>query len=213
MIIDNIKKTPGFWWFLILEDQLLPITVDQVVAYHLAPGKDISSTDLEKLINESFFYKSKLYCLYQLGLSPKSKKILIRKLKLKISNYLIKYPLYHQVTDQNLVIEKIVDDLESQKLFNEADYVSQLINRHHRLSRQAIIAKLRQNGVDINQYRSLINQVDDSLSINQTLAKKIQTIKDPTSFTAKKRLFDYLVRKGFAYDEAKKAIDEQLKNS
>lgn len=200
MIIKSIKasRIPNRAIIYFENDTFLPVSTDDVYNLHLAKGLDID------LVDNSFKYLLYNYALFQLSLSPKLPKDLVRKMKIKSLYYAKKY----NVNSSNLteIIDQIVIGLQNKGLLSERDFVESTIHRLARKPNRYIQQLLQSKGVNVGQYQDLFAADDSSLLKKILATKKYQNLKT-ADFKTKRKLIASLLRKGFAYDDIKSAID------
>lgn len=200
MIIKKVRasRIPNRAIVYFDDGSFLPVSVDDVYHLHLSPGLDID------LVDVSLNYLLYNYSLFQLSLSPKLPKELAQKLKTKYYQYSQKYHI--STPNLNEIISQIISNLEFKHLLSEKSYVESIIHRYSKKPTRYIRQFLKSKGIDPNQYNSLLNRDDSPLLEKVLSSKKYQNIKT-ADFNTKRKLTASLIRKGFAYDDIKSAID------
>ncbi len=115
------------------------------------------------------------------------------------------------------VIEQALDYVKSFGYINDANYAQRFIeNRKKTKSRQEIAAMLSQKGVSRELIAEALEKYydsEDALEAIRYLAEKKHYSVEHCSEKEKKKIFDYLLRKGFYYDEIRQVIQVSLWNA
>lgn len=207
MKIKSVKasRIPGRAVIYFDDGRFLVMSLDEAVTLHLRSQLEIDQALLDDLITRSFHYLLLNSALNQIALSAKLKRTLILKLKQKYTYYSKKYD--YKVDSAEPIIDRIVTSLEERGLLNENDYVQSVFRRYHHKPRSYIYRYLLHLGIDPKPYSPLFRSIQDKDLLTQTLAsKKYQNLRSADAKT-KNRLIASLIRKGFAYDDIKSAID------
>lgn len=182
----------------------LPLFVDDLFKLKLVKGQSVTPKKLALLKEKSSYYLGREYALRQIAISPKSKKILSKKLK----NFFHKRKLD---CSQSKIIDNILSDLESRNLLNANDFISYFINKNKHRSQKEIIFRLHQQGIDIDfwELKKIIPDNDLTL-IRKILDKKKITPKDLKDFNYRQKIMASLFRRGFNLEDIRKSIDDHL---
>lgn len=109
------------------------------------------------------------------------------------------------------VVEDAISYVKSFGYINDNNYARRFVeNRKNSKSRQEIRAALYQKGLDDKLIDSALEEVygeDDELEAIRTLAKKKNFSLENSNEAEKKKFFNYLMRKGFQYDNLRKIIE------
>jgi len=159
----------------------------------------------EKIKTHSLYYLLYQYSLNQIALSPKIKQTLVPKIRQKLYFYQKKYKLNG---DYQFLIEEIIDKLSSLNLLDETSFAQYLLRKNQKHSRQYLSR--------LFSFYHLTpppdNSQDEIKKIREILLKKKYTFLNLSDTTVKNKLIASLLRKGFAYNDIKTAIDELSKN-
>lgn len=165
--------------------------------YHISSGATISDDNIKTIVEDILNKRAKERALHMLKDSSKTKKQVIDKLK---QSY---YP--------DCTIEYVIRFLEKYNYIDDENYTRFYIE-NYKSSRSIQKMKLELYKKGINQ--SIINSIFEDTDINQQdaldnlLAKKmgrynINNEKD------KVRLYNLILRNGFSYEEASRALRER----
>ncbi len=197
---------------LVIDNLFLPFPVEKIITFSLTKNQEISPEFFEQIKKESIKYVLYNYALRQIAMLPQVEGTLLPKLNLYQRRYLYKTKLEIDREVQSRIIEEIINKLNSQKLLNQDQFVTSLINRYkNRKSQREIIYRLQQAGVDHRQYdlASLGLESENSI-IQKLILKKVKNLADLADFNTKNKVISYLVRKGFSLNSAKTVIDDLL---
>lgn len=198
------RRTKNRVWLLFSNKTKIPFSLDDLVFLSLKSNTEITPKIYEKIKSTSLFYLLYNYSLNQIALSPKIRQILLPKLKQKLFFYGRKYKIDG---DYSSLIDEILDKLDSLSLIDESAFADYLLRKNQHRSRLYL-----QKLFSLYKLRLPLNySYDDSNKITQILLKKTRTqnLSDPS---AKNKIINSLLRKGFAYSDIKISIDEFTKN-
>mgnify|MGYP005835678815 CR=1 FL=1 len=153
------------------------------------------------------FEKLYSYSINILAKGPKTKNSMKKKLAERAKNISI------DKDSSKELIETILNRLEEIGLINDMYYISKFVessqsSKNKKYSKKTIYSKLLQRGISIselNEYFSK-NPVDDIDAVKSLIEKKSKSLKKFSPDIAKKKLYEYLIRKGFRNDLIKSQI-------
>lgn len=214
LLIKSIKKSaiPSRANVQFSDGSYLPLLIDDVIKLSIKKGEVLNIDRFSRIIDASYHYLIRDYALRQIASSPKTKKLLQQKISQK--KYLLaqKFPLLKKVTQNSLITDQVIQDLEDSGLLNDLDYAKYAINRHRAKSPQYIRYLLLQKGVNLkNIPDDIFSQIDPSQNIKKYLLKKFSKPQDLADFNTKNKFISSMLRKGFTHFEVKTVIDDFLK--
>lgn len=115
------------------------------------------------------------------------------------------------------VVEQAIDYVKSFGYINDAKYAQRFVeNRKKTKSRQEISALLSQKGIK----RELISEAldtcytsEDAVAAIRHLAEKKHYSSEASSDKEKKKIYDYLLRKGFYHEDIRQVIQVSFWNT
>lgn len=191
---------------------IIPFYIDDYVLLKLKKGQDVDQPLFLQLLNKSVGYLLKNYALRQLGLSPKTKKIISQKLSFYLNTVLVRYKLPSSLIDKNSLISEVISYLETNQLLNESAYVDYFIKKNSNKPRRYLEYNLKTNGIDISSYSHLLPQADSETDNVKSIILKKYSRLDLNNYQDKNKIMAALYRKGFSLSAIKVAIDGLLKS-
>jgi len=191
---------------------IIPFYIDDYVLLKLKKGQDVDQPLFLQLLNKSVGYLLKNYALRQLGLSPKTKKIISQKLSFYLNTALVRYKLPSSLIDKNSLISEVISYLETNQLLNESAYVDYFIKKNSNKPRRYLEYNLKTNGIDISSYSHLLPQADSETDNVKSIILKKYSRLDLNNYQDKNKIMAALYRKGFSLSAIKVAIDGLLKS-
>ncbi len=199
------RRTKNRVWLIFSNSVKLPFYADDVLKLGLKSNLEINDELFEKIKTSSLYYLLYNYSLNQVALSPKIKQTLSPKIRQKLYLYQKKYKL---TGDYQFLIEEIIDKLSSLNLLDESSFSDYLLRKNKKHSRQYLSRLFSFYHLTLPQE----NPEEDIKNIKEILLKKKYLSLNLSDNTAKNKLIVSLLRKGFAYNDIKIAIDESIKN-
>ena len=201
-VIDLSKKGKNYQVIIKRNDKekTYLVSEDLVIEYRLVIGKEFDQKQMDKLLEEinrdAIYQKVLKYALYK----PRTKKeIFVYLDKLKIE----KFGYY-------------ITKLEKTKLLNDdlyaKNYIDDAIN-FKKIGPRKIYEDLRIKGIQeekIVLYLESYNQATIIENIRYNLEKKVKSISNKTFLQAKKVLINFLLNKGFDYNDINHQINDSL---
>ncbi len=198
-------RTKNRVWLVFNDATKIPFLIDDVVVLGLKTRQEINDDLFNRIKNSCLYYLLYNYSLNQIALSPKISQTLTPKIRQKLNFYQRKYQLKG---DYVYLVDQIIDKLSSLKLLDENNFAEHLLQKNRKHSRQYISR--------LFSYYHLSLPVDysysDTQNIKAILSKKKYQSLNLSVNSVKNKLISSLLRKGFAYDDIKIAIDEMIKN-
>ncbi|MFA9397365.1 MAG: recombination regulator RecX [Clostridiaceae bacterium] len=170
------------------------------IKYSLVSGQIVDTDKLSKIAYEDNISKAKEYGLRIVERSFKTKNDVTRKLVLK------EY-------DEN-TISYVISFLEEYKFIDDNKYVNMYINDYKiSKSKKAIYYNLSKKGIDKSLIDKAFGEIDEDFeekSAYKLGEKKYKTLKNSEDFIARKKIGDFLFRKGYKYETIKKVLNKIL---
>lgn len=183
---------------------------DLVVEWRLIPGKLLDTSDVEKLLFEAEVGKlmERMYRLF--GLRQRSER--------EIRNYLKNLSFKRKIKDQEEIsesaVELLINKLKQKRLLNDEEFAKSWVEARRKSKQKgirALKAELYQKGID----RQIIEEVlADELEgteeqlVAQALEKKMRVWKNLSKLELKKKVYEFLLRRGFEYEIVKKIVNK-----
>lgn len=167
--------------------------------YKLKTGDEISQEKYNKIIDETIFVKARDKALKLLGIRARSKKEIVDRLK---SDY------------SEEIIDRVIDVLEKYNYINDTAFAEMYAKEKFRMkgwSKKRIYFELRQKGINENTINTVLENSDfDTYSaIEKLLAKRLKG-KHNIDFKEQRKQFNYLLSKGYEYDEITEALKKYI---
>lgn len=208
--IKHSRRNPDRIYLSILNGPYLPLYIDDYVFQKYSVGQELSEDNLHKAIDLSLKYISWEYSLRQLGLSPKTERILKSKLNPFLRRSIIKYKIVTHVNFEE-VIDHSINRLKERKLIDDLKFIEYFIKKNKNKSRRELNYLLERNGINTkNIPQELWSQSNDMLIIKEIILKKIHQKEDLTDPGKKNKIMASLYRKGFDLSDINSAIDDYL---
>lgn len=194
----------------------LVLSIDDVVKLKIKKNLEIDEGFYKKIVYASLFFLTNDYALRQIAISPKSFLGLKRKLVLNLKKNEKKYGVEGKPGKEEgeKIIEEILKKFEKKKLVDDVKYIRFYIRKSKNKSFRQIVYELRREGIDEDVIRGIASTSNVALEkekIKKVLMRKIKNRSDLLDFKKKNRIILALYRKGFAIDQVKMVIDENLK--
>ena len=199
MIITDIVQNKSNEKFSVFvdDDFAFSLAKSDIVFFKLDIGEEISEKKFKYIYDEVIMIKAKNRAAKFLGASKKPEKAV--RDKLTESGF-----------DED-VCEKVIEELKKYGYVDDYDYALSYINDRIRLnprSSYAIRTELRQKGVKDSVITEALEEadIDETSGIKRLIEKKTGGDLDMDE-KEKKRLIDFLMRRGYSYGKIKEAIN------
>lgn len=187
---------------------------DTVVNFRLLKGKEISEEELEKILFETEIGKlmERMYGLFSRR----------QRTEREVRDYMRKLSFKRKLKDQEeiseVIVDKIVERLKTKQLLNDEQFAQDWM-RARQISKKkgqvAIKSELMQKGVSkevIDQLMSEnISEDSEQKLANEALEKKMHSFKGLEKQEFKQKALQFLMRRGFSYDNAKDVVEDFIK--
>lgn len=197
MVITNLKsgvKNPNRVNAFVDGEFSFSLDVSQVVDFKIKVGREISEEEVLEFKKASEFGKLYQRALEWTLLRPRSEK--------EVNDYLCK-KIYEKKIDKKF-INSIVEKLKERKYLDDVKFAEWYVeNRFVKkgVSKKRLKMELMKKGISNETIEEVLEKRNDEEEILKMVAKKRGKYTD-------EKLIAYLVRQGFSYNEAKKAVEE-----
>jgi regulatory protein len=172
---------------------------DSLVKYGLRSGDELTSEKIKEMQEYDEFGYGKKVAYSFLAYKQRSKKELIKKLKLK------------KISDAS--IEKIVELLEKQKYLNDELFAGNFIEdklNSRPIGKRLAKLKLSEKGIDKEVIEETLNKIysedKEAEYAERVLEKYVKKVKYKDAVDKKNKCYRYLISKGFDFDTVKKVL-------
>lgn len=172
---------------------------DSLVKYGLRSGDELTAEKIKEMQEYDEFGYGKKVAYSFLAYKQRSKKELIKKLKLK------------KISDAS--IEKIVELLEKQKYLNDELFAGNFIEdklNSRPIGKRLAKLKLSEKGIDKEVIEETLNKIysedKEAEYAERVLEKYVKKVKYKDAVDKKNKCYRYLISKGFDFDTVKKVL-------
>lgn len=176
------------------------ITLESALEHNLTVGKELLQEEIEKLRGDDFEDKVFARLISFVSSRPHSKREIERWFRKKNVEVTLQKTLFNRLNNIGLV-----NDEEFAKW-----WVEQRV--HFRSSPPKMIrVELRAKGIDdhiIDQVLQLVESPSEQTLAKKVLIKRFGKIPQPVDLKEKKRVYDFLLRRGFSYQVIKEVLTD-----
>lgn len=200
MKIEKFKKLKGNEYEVIIDSKSVILYDDIIVKYNLISKKNISPSELTKIIKENDDLKS-----YYLSIKYITKKLRSEK---EIEDYLKKKEFSEDI------IKNTIIKLKENNFLNKKTYIKSYINDQINLTLNGpkkIINNLICLGFDEGEILEYLNNIDKEIfneKIKKIIGKKIKTNHNYSTFILKQKITNYLINLGYEKKDIDKYINQ-----
>jgi regulatory protein len=175
------------------------LDLENYMKLRLKVGQELSDEEAEKIIKKAELQKTLDKLLRYTTLRPRSER--------EIYNWLRKYEVHESIH------EELLNRLKRLELVGDEEFakwwVGQRIQFKNRSIRE-LSNELYKKGIDREIIEQVLKEsdVDEESSARKLLEKRSFAWRKYKGYEKKKRMSDYLARKGFSWDVIKKVINE-----
>lgn len=199
MIITEItaqKRNDKFFNIIIDGDFAFSLSQIDILYYKLEVGSKISKERYEFILNNSILSKAKDKAFHFIGYKARTEK----EIRLKLSQEF-----------NNEVVENVVSLLKRYNYINDSEFTVKYINDRVNISnygKRRIKMELSNKGIasDIIAEAFSSFEFDEETVITKLIEKKLKN-STAIDFKKKQKLFNFLVNRGFDFEEIKKVLD------
>ena len=192
--IESVTKTK---FKVYLDEQFAFVLYKgELSRYRIQEGAELSQELVDCIKQEVLLKRAKLRAMHLLNAMDRTESQLRLKLKQNL------YP--------DDVIEKAIQYVKSFGYIEDQGYAERFINnRQQSKSKREIYAALSQKGVSREQIELAMEacyEETDELDAIRRIAEKKRFSPEESTYGEKKKLYDYLLRKGFKSDDIRQVI-------
>ena len=187
---------------------------DLIVHFRLLPGKEISKSDLEKLLYEAQVGRlmEKVYRLISVRMRSEGE---IRQY-FKIKNQEAKFKGNEQVAD--LAVEQLIERCKEKKLIDDFEFAKIWVEarkKSKKLGNRALRMELIKKGIGKEIIESRLDNktsesnLEEEKLAQEALQRRIKRWENLPSLEFKKKATDYLLRKGFDYSLIRRVLQKE----
>ena len=202
IVAINPSRNSQQVWLKFDDDSLLPLQIDDLVNLKLTKFSDISLDTYKNILEHSAKYLQLEYCLRQIAISPKIRKILEQKLRIYNLRLTHKYSFSADLL--NSLTQTTLSKIDTLGLLDEQVYVDHIIRKYPKKSSFEISYLLRRQGIN---YTPQPNSAIEISKIKQLISKKFSSVNF-SDYNSKNKVLSNLIHRGFALEFIKIAIDE-----
>ncbi len=204
MIVTKIDPVTKVKYKVYIEEQFAFVLYKgELSRYGIEEGKEISQQIIEKIKDEVLLKRAKLRALHLLEKMDRTE----AELRLRL-----KRDLYAED-----IIEKAMAYVASFGYIGDENYTRRFVSaKQGTKSKKEIEQLLYQKGVARDTVKNIMEECcekDDELTAIRRLAEKKHFQSESATEQEKKRIFDYLLRKGFSYEDIRQVIQVSLWNA
>jgi len=202
--IEQQKKDPSRVSVFIDGEFAFGLKYEDAYLYRLNEGGELTRADYERIVTETVLTSARDMAVKYLGYRMRSRREIEKYLKQK------------EFTDE--VIEKTIETLKTYNYINDLEFAKAYISdslRFNKWGMKKIKYELTKRGVA----REVIDEAAESAeySTEKILAGLIEkklngNILNEADYNEKRKLFNYLMNRGFSYDEINAAYAEYIES-
>lgn len=202
--ITTQKRNKERYSVFVNDDFLIGVAEETRIEHHLKKGMKVTPALFRKLQRAEGRHAVKSYMLKLLSRREHARRELFNKARRK------EYPAD--------VINSVLDELESKDFLNEKRFAGQFVRDKNNLNRWGpvkIQAHLYKKGISKQTAEGAITQAFKAVDISERLAELVKKrqrrfLREKDAFKRKKKVFDYLQRKGYRPGSIYKCLDELM---
>lgn len=182
------------------------LSSEVILKYNLKVKSELEDDFITDVLKAEEVARAFNYCLLLLGRSPKSEHEIRKKLTSK------------EYDDDT--VENVIERLYSYKYLDDNDYSERFINNKINFSKdgklkikQALYLKGVDKSIINDKLKEIIDDNEELKRATELAKKKLRTMKDEEYIKKRSKLYNFIVRKGFDYDTAGKAVNFALKEN
>lgn len=209
--VEPQKKNPKRFNIFLDGEFAFGADEDLVVNRRLVVGKEILPEDLQKILFEAEVGKLMERMYRWFSIRQHSEKEV--KDYFRVKNVELRVKKKEEISQ--LVIDATIETLKKKGMVNDLEFAKAWAEARRKSKQKgikAIKAELFQKGIDKEIIEEVVRQQATGSSeeelARQALEKKMKYWKNLPPLEFKKKAFEYLMRKGFEYEVAKKVITE-----
>jgi regulatory protein len=170
---------------------------DTVVKYHLYEGREVTAEEISSIREFEKLNDAKEKVRNYISYRERSKK--------EIKNFLASKDIQEELA------KKVLDDFEKTELVDDNRFAWSWIKNRNKFNPKgnfALKMELKGKGVDETEIENLLQSVDEKENARKALEKAIKKYGKKSS--SKKKILEYMLRRGFEFRTALAVINEVL---
>lgn len=204
MIVTKIESVTKTRFQVFIEGQFAFVLYKgELSRYRLTEGGEISHEQYELIRQEVVLKRAKLRALHLLNAMDRTEEQLRTKLKQNL------YP--------DDIIDAALDYVKSFGYVQDEEYARRFVmGRQHAKSKRELSQALYQKGIAKDQIERVLEscyEEKDEKDAIQRLMEKRHFDPQQATDKEKKKMYDYLLRKGFRYEDVRQVIQVSLWNA
>lgn len=174
------------------------LDLENLLKLGLKVDQELTEDEVEKIVQKAEFTKTYEKLLKFAMLRPRSEK--------EIKRWFKKHKVHESLR------EKLVEKLEDLELIGDEKFAKWWVDQRIQFklrSKKELTHELYQKGIKKNIIKETLNEsdIDESKNAKKLLEKKLYKWTKLEGFEKRKKMNDYLLRKGFRWESVKSAVD------
>lgn len=205
--IEPQKKNTNRFNVFIDEKFAFGISAQNLLEKSLKVGKILTAADIEKIAKYENLSKLQDIAMHYLNFRPRSEKELKNHLAKKLA---LKENINFSQAQHSPLVQTAINKLKKYKFINDLEFAKWFVSSrqtNHIKSSKLIAQELKFRGVDEEIIKKALSKiVDEKVLAIRTLQKKVKRWANLPESERKKKIYQFLLFKGFSYDIAKEAF-------
>lgn len=209
--VEPQKKNPKRFNIFLDGEFAFGADEDLVVNRRLVAGKELSSEDVERILKEAEVGKlmERMYRLWNIrSRSEKEARDYLRNLSFKRK-------VKGQEEISTFIIDAAIKLLKKKRLINDEEFARSWVeSRRKKRGPRVLKQELFQKGINREIIEEIISRYskDSGQAVAEALLeKKMRIWKNLPKLELKKKVYEFLIRRGFEYDLVKEIIENLIK--
>lgn len=207
--IEKIHRQPRYDIY-IDGQQAFSVHEDILIKYRLAKGQQWQANEWKAILREEEHHQAFVKCLKWLARRPRTEKEI--SLKLREQGY------------ESECVHDCITTLKKQGYLDDREFAKRWAEerlRLHKKGKKMIEHELRQKGIQESVIAQTLSETDDDIEWQGVLAlarkkwstQQIKESEDEKRFQQKRKTIAYLMRRGYSFELANKAVDALIDES
>lgn len=197
MVVTNIESITKTKYRVFIDDEFAFVLYKgELFKYQIRKDEEVSEETITRIKNEVLIKRAKLRAMHLLNAMPRTEQQLREKLAQN------EYP--------EDVIDAAVSYVKSFGYINDEAYVRNfIISKRNSKSKREIVMLLGQKGLRGEMVDNIVEEMyaeESELSTIKEIMRKKRWNPSEMEEKEKQKMFGYLMRKGFSYEEIRRAI-------
>ena len=198
--LDPSPRRPDWWHISIDDAYAFPLDGATVIAEALAPDRELSDADVERL--RALAEESRLMeaALSFLTVRPRSRAEVRRRLM---------QPRRNRAKPPAEVVDRVLERLAEKHLLDDREFADYWVEQRERFSPRssyALAQELRQRGVDRETSDAVVDAERDSQRALDAARTRLRALAGADYQTFRAKLTAFLQRRGFSYSIARETV-------